>query len=381
MGLSSRELSRRTLMAGSLAALLAPNAFAQDEALSFTVNDAGHVIAPIEINGEAGLAVIDNGFGITAMDANHARNRSLIGGQTVRINGGDTVKAVGVKLALGPLETLVTPALVDLSHIPAPDGAKVQMIIGRDVLALTILTLDFERKSYAATVGRGKFYPPGGMKLLRLSRTPQGAHAAQIEVEGEKIVAHVDLGASSPLMMREGPRTQAWIDGGRPWTTIARITARGRDMVTDMGMMASVQKASIGGFGFGHVPVEIYGPRDPAFGRHEAVIGAPVLARFLTVLDVRNSRLWLRPNGRLADPFRRQTIGAGTRREGEALVVVHIGANSPAEKAGLRDGDVITAIDGALANRDRLRDAKPGDVLALKLADGRTRKVTAAEFY
>lgn len=368
-------------MAGGLAALLTSPAFAQDEALSFTVNEAGHVIAPIKVNGEAGLAVIDNGFGITAMDTGFASGRSLIGGQTVRINGGDTVKAVRVKLALGPLEALVTPALVDLSHIPSAGGGKVQIIIGRDVLALTILTLDFERNSYAAAVGRGKFHPPEGMKLLRLSRTPQGAHSAQIEVEGEEIVAHVDLGASSPLMMREGPRTQAWIDGGRPWTTIARITARGRDMVTDMGMMASVEKASVGGFSFSHVPVEIYGPRDPAFGRHEAVIGAPVLARFLTVLDVRNSRLWLKPNGRLADPFRRQTIGAGTRREGEALVVIHVGANSPAEKAGLRDGDVITTIDGVAANRDRLRNAKPGDVLSLKLTDGRTRKVTAAEFY
>jgi membrane-associated protease RseP (regulator of RpoE activity) len=181
--------------------------------------------------------------------------------------------------------------------------------------------------------------------------------------------------------MREGARTQRWINSGRPWTTIVRITARGREMVTDMGMMTSVSGASVGGFRFSNAPVEIYGAQDPAFGRHEAVIGAPVLARFLTVLDVRNSRLWLKPNGRLADPFRRQTIGAGTRREGEALVVVHIGANSPAEKSGLRDGDVITAIDGGPANRDRLRDARPGDVLAIKLASGKTRSVTAAEFY
>jgi serine protease DegS len=68
---------------------------------------------------------------------------------------------------------------------------------------------------------------------------------------------------------------------------------------------------------------------------------------------------------------------------GQALAVVSVGAGSPAEKAGIRVGDIITAFDGEAVidgqeTMHRIAMLRPGDAVTVSLLrDGETREITA----
>jgi hypothetical protein len=47
----------------------------------------------------------------------------------------------------------------------------------------------------------------------------------------------------------------------------------------------------------------------------------------------------------------------------------------------LREGDVITAIDGQPPTLSRLREAKPGERLEIRLKSGADRVLVAARYY
>ena len=65
------------------------------------------------------------------------------------------------------------------------------------------------------------------------------------------------------------------------------------------------------------------------------------------------------------------------------LRILHVARGGPAERAGFKAGDAVTAIDGetaATANAN-LTGAPAGRVVDFTLADGSHRRVTLAEYY
>jgi C-terminal processing protease CtpA/Prc len=79
------------------------------------------------------------------------------------------------------------------------------------------------------------------------------------------------------------------------------------------------------------------------------VIGGELLQRFKVIFDYAHKRMILEPNAGLAEPFEYDMSGIRLRAEGEdfkTLKVRRVVENSPATEAGLREGDLISAIDG-----------------------------------
>jgi S1-C subfamily serine protease len=56
-------------------------------------------------------------------------------------------------------------------------------------------------------------------------------------------------------------------------------------------------------------------------------------------------------------------------------------ANSPAERAGLKRGDVIVRVNGAEAGDAFFLDLKEGETAELELQDGTMRNLTAGRYY
>ena len=74
---------------------------------------------------------------------------------------------------------------------------------------------------------------------------------------------------------------------------------------------------------------------------------------------------------------------ANVENSADGVLVGSVSANSPASTAGIRQGDVITAVNGEKVStfadiRARIQTAKPGDVLEIKLTrDGQSQTVRA----
>jgi len=78
-------------------------------------------------------------------------------------------------------------------------------------------------------------------------------------------------------------------------------------------------------------------------------IGGELLRRFKVIFDYPHQRMILEPNAHFADRFDYDMSGIRIRAEGadlKQLRVVRLVENSPAIEAGLREGDLISAING-----------------------------------
>ncbi|HEX2120647.1 MAG TPA: PDZ domain-containing protein [Thermoanaerobaculia bacterium] len=113
-----------------------------------------------------------------------------------------------------------------------------------------------------------------------------------------------------------------------------------------------------------------------------------IVVRDGKVVDARGDVEWLLGGKRaflgvvLTDlsPELREHFGAPKEN---GVIVSSVEENSPADKAGLRVGDIITAIDGKDINsswalRSTLKDKKEGDSVRIEYLRGRTRQTAVA---
>lgn len=114
------------------------------------------------------------------------------------------------------------------------------------------------------------------------------------------------------------------------------------------------------------------------------IIGADILHRFNVVIDYSRSRMILERNRFFEAPFEFDMSGIRFVMEGPdfgSLEVYSIFDGSPAAEAGLREGDVVTAIDGkpsAQFTRETLREymEREGETVRLSIErDGKTQEI------
>jgi len=113
-------------------------------------------------------------------------------------------------------------------------------------------------------------------------------------------------------------------------------------------------------------------------------IGGGILKRFVVTFDYANKVMYLKPiGGPIADLDTYDRAGTWFNIEKEGFKVVAVTKGGPADDAGLKEGDVIVAVDGkpfgtlALPDvRQRLRDDPVGTVVVFHLANGKDVKIT-----
>ena len=116
--------------------------------------------------------------------------------------------------------------------------------------------------------------------------------------------------------------------------------------------LSVVKEIRVGPYRFRDVPV--YNFKDQygviSYPELSGILGNDLIRRFNTVLNYPQQEFYIKPNEHYADPFDYSYTGLGLSLVNNAITVTDIISDSPADKAGLKEGDIIIGVETNFSN-------------------------------
>jgi hypothetical protein len=335
------------------------------------------ILLPIEVNGVPTVGRIDTGGALSLVHPAFSAELGLVSSGSVVAAGASgkmrrhiMVSPVAVKL--GDQVRMSDPLMVIGLNSMAPDAKdRVGLTLGMDALHDLVIEIDFDRSviefSPAATFRDFPATEPMKLQWSHGGRTLNGA------VTGSKSVrVHFDTGNPGSVNMGEHVARSALkqqrssqflvtgVDGSHPHRS------------------SNLPSLTIAGATFTDVPASVSPDRrDQAIG-----IGLDVMKRFNLVLDFTRDRIWMTPNSKTREPFRKDRSGIGTYSNTWPKQITYVSPGSPAERAGFKTGEVIDhVLDDAGVKLDEMDELGEGQRLILMMSDGARRELVAQAYY
>lgn len=333
-------------------------------------------------------AVLDSGSGASIMSTALAAKLGLSNGERRMIYGLSAkapvklVRDVDVLLAR---ETRRLPFAVvaDLSAISAAFGRPIDILLGADMFTGSCIALDFGNRRLAVAKS-GTFLAGPGWQSVALGRGSKQELFIRASVAGlAPVPLMLDLGSSAALMLSSAYARDQGLLSGKPLSTAALGGVDGvkiNDIFTILNM-------NIEGLNVSNIPT--LGMREWLGTSTVGNIGFPLIAQFDVVFDVTAGFVWFRPlDPRHRLPMLKDRSGLGLAASPTALTVVHVAANSPAEKAGWVVGERIVAVNGHPVDANythgelwRARYRPAGTLVKLTTETGDVRELRLADYY
>lgn len=356
----------------------------------------GHIYLPVSVGDSiCGEFIFDTGASDLYIDSLfHARSLAdALPAGNGRI-GGAGRNMQSVRLLLRPVDftlqgklytaTGVTP----LVHLKEILGKKADGIVGLNFFTGKYLSIDYLNGRFCV----GDTLPDTtGYRSLALQQEKGKLLArARVSLAGKTIegVFVVDTGSGGTIDLtsataREYGLTEAEMErtayrnssggiGGETFYTncLAQEVALGDFAIKDIGISYSLDDAgSLGG-------KRLY----------DGLIGNGIWSRFDVIFDLRDMRLYLRPNALYGQPVRNYShdlLYVDRTDICEGFVLNGMAIGGAGELSGLKSGDILTAVDsipvGELSRRqlhDRLTDTTKSAVCLSVLRDGQVRQAT-----
>lgn len=266
-------------------------------------------------------------------------------------------------------------AVFPLGQFSNAEGVGVSGLVGYEVFKRFVVKVDYERSTLTLTLPSA-FQDQGSGTIVPFIFK---GHIPQVDGEIDGIAGKFDIDTGSRasldllapfveknnLKARYAPKIEAvtgWGVGGasRSQITRARMLKLGGVTVESPVTELSLQKQ--GAF------------TDPYVAGN---VGAGVLKRFNLTFDYTHQQIIFEKNANYAKPDVFDRAGMWTNQEGDAFVVLDVVAEGPAERAGLKPGDKILAIDGKPpkelslpAARVKFKNDAPGTRIRLNVESG-----------
>lgn len=341
-----------------------PADFLFDTGASITVLDSAYAA-------RLGIATVGHQQGV---GAGAVGNASFATVRTLRVTAPDSdgVELADVKVAVLGLKGFLEPYFWrDIAGVVGFDF--IQRFVDQIDYDHRVLTLE-DPKDYHYT-GHGTAIP-----MTLAGSTPVVKLTLDGSIEG---LYRVDVGSSSTVDLHT-----PFVKQHRLFETAgAKVEITGGGFGgTFLSTARRMAKLEIGPYGWAHPIVALSSATGGAFTSEDYAgnIGNQILQRFTCTLDYERRVLYLEPGARYAEPDEFPRSGAQLARFGDRVVVYAVLADSPAERAGLREQDEVVAIDGKPAREwtpdsvaETLDRARPGSRHTLEVERGGKRmKVT-----
>lgn len=334
-----------------------------------------HCIVAVKINGTGPYPfVLDTAAGGSVIDSSIAEKLKLEVIGQARV--GDATGGAASVAELVQWETTEIGAakfsdcwgvVRDLGELFRHEPDRPMGILGFRLFSECLLTLDYPNGEVVLELGA---LPEADGRDVLAMEIRQGLPHVTLDLVGKPLEVDIDSGAAFCLVLAEASNAQY------PLKAAPRLTRYARRMNTKV----DVQEARIAG----ELAIGRHRVQEPTMhsGGVRSVIGYDVLSNFAVTFDQKSKRV----------RFARDSEGAikipsicypgfGVRFENQQRVVDYVIADSPAGKAGLREGDVIERVNAKVA-RELGRGAwrklieTPGKLEVDALRDGKALKIS-----
>jgi len=233
----------------------------------------------------------------------------------------------------------------DYSLLTSVYGLKIDGIIGYSFLKRYIVTLnydDFVMSVYSPGVFK---YPKGG-HMLRPSFTSIPMQTVTVS-DGKSITNkfYFDSGAGLCFLLSQDFENDSAVlkKNKRMLETLAEGLGGKRPM-----QLTVLKSVKVGPYKFRNVPTYVFHDEFnvTAYPSTGGLLGNDLLRRFNVVLNYPDQCIYIKPNKAFDHAFDYSYTGFGIYMEDGDIVVDDIMPNSPAEKAGLKTGDKVIAVNG-----------------------------------
>jgi Aspartyl protease/PDZ domain len=253
--------------------------------------------------------------------------------------------AFNQKLTVGNLLTDSLNFYVnDYSLLSSTYGEKIDGIIGYSFLSRYILEINFD-SSTIKIFSKGKFEYENGGTLLHPTFSRLVSYTFNLK-DKEKLDGDLflDTGAGLNLLLSEDfiRDNKFMLARRKPLITQVQGLGGKRRM-----RLSVIKRLKFGPYVFRQVPVNLYDDEDKIFPYPSIVglLGNDIMRRFNMVLNYGAQEIHIKPNTNFVDHFDYAYTGMSLYNFDNKIYIDDIIKDSPAEKAGLKNGDELISVD------------------------------------
>lgn len=232
----------------------------------------------------------------------------------------------------------------DYSVLTSVYGEQIDGIIGYSLFSRYIFRLDYDSQRISiCTIGPVRF-PKGGFLLHPMISTLASTDVRVTDarrIDGRFLY---DIGAGVCMMFN-----QDFVQDSQLLKKTRRLRAKqGEGVGGKIDMRVTVIKeVKLGPYRFHSVPAFVFDDENnvTSYPDMGGLIGNDILRRFNAIINYRKREFYLVPNSHFNEPFDYSYSGIELYLIDGEIVIGDVAEKSPAERAGLKEGDVVVAIN------------------------------------
>jgi len=259
-------------------------------------------------------------------------------------------------------------------------GEKIDGIIGYSFLSRYIVKLDYDSLFMEVWTPGAIKYPRGGY-LFRPHITTLPVSTARVK-DAATISSRFlyDIGAGLCVMLSTDFVKDSSLLHRKRKLYVKQAEGLGGKI--DMNITA-VKEFKLGPYKLKNVPAYVFDDtyNITSYPYLGGIIGNDLLRRFNCILNYANRQFYIVPNSHFNDPFDYSYSGLELYLVDGQIVIGDVAAGSPAEKAGLKEGDVVIGINKLLnGSLQQMKDAINKSGTRVKMVVLRNSELMQYEF-